>query len=96
MTKPKLGIDRSHIQHSVPAKSRDRGSAFRDPLAATGKQQTSTHVDRVQSRTGGRSNGAELVRGAERRGYVRNEENRRFSVEDATVADDGTQRVKEL
>lgn len=76
-------------------KARETGKALNDPLAGTGRQQTSTHYDRT-TRTAARDTGGKLIEGQEFRGYVRNEDRRRFSVKDATVAPDGTRRVKEL
>lgn len=83
------------VTRSGNAKAREPGKALNDPLAGTGRQQTSTHYDRTTSSVS-RDMGGKLIEGQEFRGYVRNEDRRRFSTKDATVAPDGTKRVKEL
>lgn len=76
--------------------SRDKAAAFSDPLAGSGRKLTSTHVTRTTTKASRDKRGGELIRGDEFRGYQRNEDRRRFSVEDATVAADGTNRVRDL
>lgn len=74
----------------------DKGSPQTDPISGEGRdRQTSTHYpfrkENITEDKGGRK-----IEGQERRGYVLNDSGRfGGSVDDATVAQDGTRRVRQ-
>lgn len=75
-------------------RSSDRGTAPSDPLA--GKSNTSTHTDFISESVKERSDG-KFLEGQNLRGYEYNEATAKVGeVKDATVAADGTRRVKDI
>lgn len=77
--------------------SSDKGTPFNDPLAGGGKNsKTSTHTDFRRENVKGDQGGKE-IEGQKLRGYVFDSAKSNIgAVDDATVAPDGTNRVKKL
>lgn len=75
--------------------SSDKGKSFNDPISGKGKdRQTSTHYDHSNHPVE-KSKGGQKIEGQNLRGYVFNDGRGTGSTPtDATVAADGTRRVK--
>lgn len=76
--------------------SEDRGDRFDDPLKGEGDAQTSTHTDFRKGSPKGDKGGSPNQEGQERRGFVFNDSRNAQPTDDATVAPDGTNRVKKI
>ena len=73
-------------------RSSDKGSPMKDPLA--GKSGTSTHT-KLSKESVKNDKGGKVIEGQNLRGYVHNGSGRSIGeVKDATVAPDGTNRVR--
>lgn len=80
-------------QHLPDDRSSDKGSPLKDPLA--GNTGTSTHTEFHSESVKSNTVTGKLHEGQNVRGYDFNQKNANVgSVEDATVAPDGTRRVK--
>lgn len=77
--------------------SSDKGSPSADPLSGNGRNtQTSTHTD-FHKESIKENSGGKIIEGQHLRGYVLNDGGTNIgAVDDATVAPDGTNRVKSL
>lgn len=75
----------------------DKGTPMTDPLSGGGKDvQTTTHYPFTKEQVSSEKSGKRLE-GQDLRGYVHNEANTNIgAVDDATVAPDGTKRVKDI
>lgn len=87
-------VGTNYIRGSAPS---DKGSPQSDPLSGEGKNaQTSTHTDFSKERLS-KDKGGKVIEGQKLRGYVHDPANTSIgAVDDATVAPDGTNRVKKL
>ena len=77
--------------------STDKGTPFKDPRSGEGKAtQTSTHT-KFHKETLKEDKGGKIIEGQSLRGYVQSAGKSNIgAVEDATVAPDGTNRVKKI
>lgn len=89
---PQSPQKKSGTQFIPGSGSSDKGTPMKDPLA--GNSGTSTHTDFSKGSTK-TSKGGKPIDGQNLRGYVFNQPGRSIgAVDDATVAPDGTRRVR--